>query len=215
MMCYNQYDLKTPKQQSRDQGSGTSNSPKPCIHLCLVQTDVQDLWVLVHVIECPRMQVFMCTPVSPQCECSMCTPVSQNASVHVRTSVPRIKQLCAERCEPEWRARGDAEVAGPARPVLPEDVGKQAALMLIEEIVKGGCADSGSQVIALLFMALGQQDVSKLKLGQLSPYTIQFLRHMRDFLQVTYKIDCQQEEMDDFKTGGHTDMCGCWILKLQ
>ena len=29
-----------------------------------------------------------------------------------------------------------AEVAGLARPVLPEDVGKQAALMLIEEIVK-------------------------------------------------------------------------------
>lgn len=90
-----------------------------------------------------------------------------------------------------------SENAGPAHPVLPEDIGKRAALMLVEEIVKGGCTDSGSQVIPLLFMALGQQDVSKLKLGQLSPYTIQFLRHMRDFLQVTYKIDCQHEEMDD------------------
>lgn len=89
------------------------------------------------------------------------------------------------------------EEGKPANPVLPEDVGRQAALMLVEEIVKGGCADSGSQVIPLLFLALGQQDVSKVKLGQLSPYTIQFLRHLRDFFQVTYKIDCQQEEMED------------------
>ena len=37
--------------------------------------------------------------------------------------------------------------------------------------LKGGCADNGCQIIPLLFMALGQQDVSKLKLGQLSPYT--------------------------------------------
>lgn len=34
----------------------------------------------------------------------------------------------------------------------------------------------------------------------LCPYflsSIQFLRHMRDFFQVTYKIDCQEEQMDD------------------
>ena len=31
--------------------------------------------------------------------------------------------------------------------------------------------DSGSQVIPLLFMALGQRDVSKVQLGELTPYT--------------------------------------------
>ena len=31
--------------------------------------------------------------------------------------------------------------------------------------------DSGSQVVVLLFMALGQRDVSKVQLGELTPYT--------------------------------------------
>ena len=38
-------------------------------------------------------------------------------------------------------------------------------------ICQGGCADSCSQVIPLLFMALGQKDVSKIRLGELSSYT--------------------------------------------
>ena len=38
-------------------------------------------------------------------------------------------------------------------------------------IMQGGYVDSGSQVIPLLFMALGQRDVSKVQLGELTPYT--------------------------------------------
>jgi hypothetical protein len=37
--------------------------------------------------------------------------------------------------------------------------------------MQGGYVDSGSQVIPLLFMALGQRDVSKVQLGELTPYT--------------------------------------------
>lgn len=56
-------------------------------------------------------------------------------------------------------------------------------------VLQGGCVDSRNQTLALLFMALGQRDVSKLLLGDLTTYTIQFLRHLRDFFQVIYRIE--------------------------
>jgi RNA 3'-terminal phosphate cyclase-like protein len=69
-------------------------------------------------------------------------------------------------------SQGVEQGAGqPQPPALPEDIGKQTALLLIQEIVKGGYVDSGSQVVVLLFMALGQRDVSKVQLGELTPYT--------------------------------------------
>lgn len=76
---------------------------------------------------------------------------------------------------------------------LPEDLGKLAAKSLFEEIARGGCVDTQNQVITLLFMALGTEDVSKVRIGKLSPYAIQFLRHMRDFLGITFKIKTDTE----------------------
>ena len=35
----------------------------------------------------------------------------------------------------------------------------------------GGCVDSLAQSTMLLYMSLGQKDVSKVRLGQLTPYT--------------------------------------------
>ena len=37
--------------------------------------------------------------------------------------------------------------------------------------LQGGCVDSVSQGLAALMMVLGQQDVSKVQTGQLTPYT--------------------------------------------
>ncbi|XP_070195485.1 RNA 3'-terminal phosphate cyclase-like protein [Littorina saxatilis] len=79
-------------------------------------------------------------------------------------------------------------------PSVPEDIGKQAATLLLEEIYRGGCVDSTSQSLAALCMVLGPQDVSKILTGPLSPYTIQFLRHIRDFLQVMFKVDAAHQE---------------------
>lgn len=38
-------------------------------------------------------------------------------------------------------------------------------------LFQGGCIDSANQSLALVYMTLGQQDVSKALLGHLSPYT--------------------------------------------
>ncbi|KAL7838077.1 hypothetical protein AOLI_G00264810 [Acnodon oligacanthus] len=90
---------------------------------------------------------------------------------------------------------------GQGDPVLPEELGKNCAKLLLEEIYRGGCVDSNNQSLALLYMTLGQQDVSKTLLGPLSPYTIEFLRHIRDFLQVMFKIETQKADEDEQKGG--------------
>ncbi|KAK5620593.1 rRNA-processing endoribonuclease [Crenichthys baileyi] len=97
---------------------------------------------------------------------------------------------------------------GQGDPVLPEDLGRNCAKLLAEEVYRGGCVDSSNQSLALLLMTLGQQDVSKVLLGPLSPYTIEFLRHIRDFFQVMFKIEVQKP-LDDERKGGDKVLMTC------
>ncbi|EMP30474.1 RNA 3'-terminal phosphate cyclase-like protein [Chelonia mydas] len=78
---------------------------------------------------------------------------------------------------------------GQGTAVLPEELGLNCAKLLLEEIYRGGCVDSTNQSLVLLLMTLGQPDVSKVLLGPLSPYTIEFLRHLRSFFQIMFKIE--------------------------
>ena len=93
----------------------------------------------------------------------------------------------------------------PNGPSLPEDIAKQATHKLFEEIYRGGCVSSINQGLALLFMALGHTDISKLQLGPLSPYSVQLLRHMRDMFHITFKLEIDQQykqELDlEYKKG--------------
>ena len=88
---------------------------------------------------------------------------------------------------------------------MPEDLGKLGAKMLLEEIFRGGCADSCSQSIAALFMSMGPADVSKYMVGPLSPYTVQYLRHMRDFMNVVFKLETKTEDEEDKELRMGTD----------
>ncbi|RVE65673.1 hypothetical protein OJAV_G00118820 [Oryzias javanicus] len=97
---------------------------------------------------------------------------------------------------------------GQGDPILPEDLGRNCAKLLLEEIYRGGCVDSSNQSLALLLMTLGQQDVSKVLLGPLSAYTIEFLRHIRDFFQVMFKIEVQKP-LEDERKGGDKVLMTC------
>ncbi|XP_018604685.1 RNA 3'-terminal phosphate cyclase-like protein [Scleropages formosus] len=97
---------------------------------------------------------------------------------------------------------------GQGSPMLPEDLGCNCAKLLLEEVYRGGCVDSTNQSLALLYMTLGQQDVSKLLLGPLSPYTREFLRHIRDFFQIMFKIEVQKQE-DESRRGGDKVLMTC------
>ncbi|KAJ0976476.1 hypothetical protein J5N97_018441 [Dioscorea zingiberensis] len=70
----------------------------------------------------------------------------------------------------------------------PEDVGVQAASMLLGEIEQGGVVDSTHQGLLFLLCALCPPDVSKVRVGKLTPYGIETLRHIRDFLGVKFVI---------------------------
>lgn len=70
----------------------------------------------------------------------------------------------------------------------PEDVGEKIASVLLSEIKQGGVVDSTHQGLLFLLCALCPRDVSKVRVGKLSPYGIEVLRHIRDFLGVTFVI---------------------------
>ncbi|KAI8925597.1 RNA 3'-terminal phosphate cyclase/enolpyruvate transferase [Entophlyctis helioformis] len=53
----------------------------------------------------------------------------------------------------------------------PEDLGVRVARLLLHEIKRGGSVDTLSQWLHLLFIALGPEDVGKVRFGSLSPFT--------------------------------------------
>lgn len=76
---------------------------------------------------------------------------------------------------------------------LPEDVGTRAAAFLLEEIRRGGCIDTGMQSLALLWMCLTPEDVSRIRIGTLSQYSIESLRLFKQAFGVEFKVKADQE----------------------
>jgi len=77
--------------------------------------------------------------------------------------------------------------------VLPEDLGVKASSLLLEEIRKGGCVDTGAQSMALLLMCLGPEDVARIRVGTLSQYAIVSLRLFQMAFGVEFKVKADQE----------------------
>ncbi|XP_063975733.1 RNA 3'-terminal phosphate cyclase-like protein [Diachasmimorpha longicaudata] len=82
-------------------------------------------------------------------------------------------------------------------PCVPEDIGKEAANKLLHEIYRNGCVDSPFQSMTALFMALGRKDVCKVLVGPLTQTMIQFLRDLKDFFGVVFKLEPARDEEDD------------------
>ncbi|KAL5219283.1 hypothetical protein ABZP36_019967 [Zizania latifolia] len=57
----------------------------------------------------------------------------------------------------------------------PEDLGVQVALMLLEEMAQGGVVDSTHQGLLFILCTLSSPDVSKVRVGQLTPFAIETL----------------------------------------
>lgn len=91
--------------------------------------------------------------------------------------------LSAERC-----ALGGGE--------LPEDIGKEAALNLLNEVLLGGCVDTTNQWIVCTLMALCPEDMSKIRIGkQMTDFTVNTLRLLKAFFNVMFKIE--KDESND------------------
>ncbi|KAG6898336.1 hypothetical protein C0992_009011 [Termitomyces sp. T32_za158] len=72
--------------------------------------------------------------------------------------------------------------------VPPEDVGLEAARALIAEVNLGGCVDRKHQILVLLMMVLGSEDVGRCCMSEPTPRTIQFLRDVKEFFGTSFKI---------------------------
>jgi RNA 3'-terminal phosphate cyclase-like protein len=86
-----------------------------------------------------------------------------------------------------------AECCRTAARQLPEDLGTQAAVYLLDEIRKGGCIDTNFQSLTLLWMLLTPEDVSRVRIGTLSQYTIESLRLFKQVFGVEFKVNVDQE----------------------
>ena len=76
---------------------------------------------------------------------------------------------------------------------LPEDLGKRSAALMLHEIHAGGCVDNNCQSFALLMMCLTPEDVSRIRLGPLSQYTVVSLRLYKEALGVEFKLRVEEE----------------------
>ncbi|GLB34856.1 putative RNA 3'-terminal phosphate cyclase (RTC), insert domain [Lyophyllum shimeji] len=72
--------------------------------------------------------------------------------------------------------------------VAPEDIGLEASRALMAEVNLGGCVDRKHQILVLLMMVLGSEDVGRCRMGEPTPRTIQFLRDVREFFGTSFKI---------------------------
>ena len=74
-----------------------------------------------------------------------------------------------------------ADVVVPASGgVVPEDIGKQCAYQLLETISKGGCVSPSSASCVLTLMAMGSEDVGRLRIGREVIGTEDMVRLARD-----------------------------------
>jgi RNA 3'-terminal phosphate cyclase-like protein len=67
-------------------------------------------------------------------------------------------------------------------------MGQRVAFALLDEVKKGGTVDTTHQSLALMLMMLCPEDISKIRLGKLSKYSIACLRLFRDVFGVVFHV---------------------------
>lgn len=95
-----------------------------------------------------------------------------------------------------------ADVAAPSDGgVMPEDIGKKAAWQLLECIEKGGCVTTVGMGTVLLLMAMGSEDVGRVRLGRDVVGTEDFIslgRDLKRFGGSSWGLrDCDDDETGD------------------
>lgn len=73
-------------------------------------------------------------------------------------------------------------------PATPEDLGYSTTEALMAEVQRGGVCDSAHQPLVLLLMAIGPEQLSKVRLGRLTPRAVKTLRVIKAFFGVTFNI---------------------------
>jgi hypothetical protein len=130
-------------------------------------------------------------------------PEELGAQVHTRfaTSHTTLVELEATCLPCLAKAREHGYFSPPLPPVMRLQIdcsfrchrASQVAQLLCDEVSQGGCVDSSHQPLTLLYMTLCPEDVSRVRFGKLSPYTIEYLRHLKDFFGIVFKLKADAE----------------------
>jgi hypothetical protein len=75
----------------------------------------------------------------------------------------------------------------------PEDIGKAAADALLAQIGQGGCIDDHVQPLVFALMLMCPEDVSRVRVGRVSPAGVSTLRLIRDVWGVTFKLKTEEQ----------------------
>jgi RNA 3'-terminal phosphate cyclase-like protein len=81
---------------------------------------------------------------------------------------------------------------------VPEDMGRRVSESLVAEIQRGGVVDSSHQSMVLILLAAGPDQVSRVRLGQLTPRAIETLRALKAFFGVTFHLEPEPESRTVF-----------------
>ncbi|CAF3007160.1 unnamed protein product [Rotaria sp. Silwood2] len=100
--------------------------------------------------------------------------------------------ISAESCSIPRANEGDTTTI-----TIPEELAKEAVFKLLDEIYKAGVIDSFGQALTFHYMALNQADVSKVITGPLNSYSMQYLRYLKQFFQIMFKIENVKEITKD------------------
>lgn len=95
----------------------------------------------------------------------------------------------------------------PYRQILdPHTVGEVAAYKLLHEINFDGVCDNHHQILLIHYLALAEEDeASRVRLGRLSPTAVAYLRHVRDFFGVKFRIVQEMPKIGENDEDGDDD----------
>jgi len=88
---------------------------------------------------------------------------------------------------PEGAAAPGAPVGGGA-PRPPEELGRAAADALLAAVGRGGCIDEGAQALVFTLMLLTPPDVSRVRVGALTPAGVATLRLLERVWGVQFRL---------------------------
>lgn len=92
-------------------------------------------------------------------------------------------------------------VVPPSGGMVPEDIGKRCAYQLLEAIAEGGCASQISASAMLILMAMGSEDVGRLRIGKKVLATedmVSLARDLRTFGASSWGLrDVEDDESGD------------------
>lgn len=104
------------------------------------------------------------------------------------------------------------EAAAGARQA-PEEVGELASLLLLEQVMGGGCVDAHHQMLVLLMMAMSPDDVSVARFGALTPSAVSALSLAESYFGVTFAIRDEPSKLGDGYPSSTIATCiGCNLI---